>query len=254
LAATFARNAVPAKDNPIVPGTNVSLAIAFGSGLLSFISPCVLPLAPIYLIQLAGPGIIQTEHRGAPALRVITFLHALCFVIGFTLAFIALGATASVVGSFLAAHQLLLRRVGGILLVILGLQVLGVLKVRWLHYERRFHFRPQQPHYAASLLIGFIFAIGWTPCVGLILAPILALAAQAATLSKGVLLLIAYSAGLGLPFLAMGLAMNEMSRLLRPLKPHLGKVEALTGVFLIIMGFVIYFNLLFLLNQVFSFA
>jgi len=237
-----------------VPGTDISFAIAFGGGLLSFISPCVLPLVPIYLTQLVGPGIAQADRRGTLTMRTATLLHAICFVAGFTLAFIALGATASVIGSVLSAHQLLLRRVGGIVLVVLGLHVLGVFKLNWLYRERRFYFRPRQPHHAASLLIGFIFAIGWTPCVGLILAPILALAAQAATLRVGVLLLIAYSAGLGLPFLAMGFAMNEMSRLLRPLKPHLGKIEALTGVFLIVMGFVIYFNLLFLLDRFFNFT
>jgi cytochrome c-type biogenesis protein len=232
-----------------MPETNLSFAIAFGAGLLSCASPCVLPLMPIYLIQLAGPSIAQADRRGSLLARLTTFLHACCFVMGFTLAFIALGATASMVGSWLAPHQLLLRRVGGIILSALGLLVL--LRVSWIYRGWHFSYRPRQPNYLASLLIGFIFGIGWTPCVGLILAPILALAAQAATLRMGVLLLIAYSAGMGLPFLAMGLGMNEMSRVLRPLKPHLGKVEALTGVFLILMGLVIYFNLLYLLSELF---
>jgi len=231
----------------------LSLGVAFAAGLVSFVSPCVLPLVPIYLAQLVGQSIHQsTNEQAGKSIRLITFLHSAMFVLGFTLAFVALGATASALGSFLRAHQFQLRQVGGIILIIIGLHIAGILKLPFLHWQKHFEFRPSRPSYQASLLIGIIFGIGWTPCVGLILGAILGMAASASTLTQGVLLLLVYSLGLGLPFLLLGLGLDQVSKALKWLRPYLGKIEIGTGVVMIIAGVMIYFNLLLYLNQYFN--
>jgi cytochrome c-type biogenesis protein len=232
--------------------SQVSFGVAFVAGLASFLSPCVLPLVPIFLAQMVGQSVSQAAETATK--RMVTFLHSLAFVAGFTLAFIALGASASTLGSFLHANQFLLREVGGVLLVIIGLHMTGILKLPFLYRQKRFEFHPSRPSYPASFLIGIIFAIGWTPCVGLILGPILALAANSATLRQGVLLLLVYSLGLGIPFLLLGLGLDRFSRLLKWLKPHLGKIEVATGVIMIALGILIFFNLLITLNRFFNFG
>jgi cytochrome c-type biogenesis protein len=233
--------------------SQLSFGVAFLAGLASFLSPCVLPLVPIYLAQLVGQSVSQAadgQQERTP--RLTTFLHAMMFVLGFTLAFVALGATASTLGSFLRAYQLLLRHIGGIVLVMFGLHLTGILRLPIFYWQKRFAFRPSRPTYPASLLIGLIFAIGWTPCVGLILGPILGLAANAATLRQGVMLLLFYSLGLGLPFLLLGLGVDQLSSVLKWLKPHVGKIEIGTGVVMMVAGAMIFFNLLPYLNQYFN--
>src|SRR5437016_4782546 len=196
--------------------SQVSFGVAFVAGLASFLSPCILPLVPIYLAQLVGHSIYQsTDGEEEHPTRLYTFLHALMFVLGFTLAFVALGATASTLGSFLRIYQFFLRQIGGIILVLIGLHLTGIFKLSIFYWQKHFEFRPNQPSYPASLLIGIIFAFGWTPCVGLILGPILVLAANAATLRQGVMLLLFYSLGLGIPFLLMGLGLDRLGRLLK---------------------------------------
>lgn len=235
-------------------GTSLlSVGIAFVAGLASFLSPCVLPLVPIYLTQLVGQSIYQADEEHLSYSRQLnTFLHATIFVCGFTLTFIAFGATASTLGSFLHTNQILLRQVGGIILVFIGLHLTGILKLPFLYWQKRFEFHPHRPTYGASLLIGIIFAVGWTPCIGVILAPILALAANAATLKAGVFLLLAYSLGLGIPFLLLGLGLNQISEILKRLKPHLGKIEIATGIVMMLVGIMIFFNLLAYLNAYFN--
>lgn len=233
--------------------SQLSFGVAFVAGLASFVSPCVLPLASIYLAQLVGQTIYQAanEETRQPT-RLTTFLHSAMFVLGFSIAFIALGATASTLGSILRAYQFVLRQIGGVALVIIGLHLAGILKLPFLYWQKRFEFHPTRPSYPASMLIGFIFAIGWTPCVGLILGSILTMAANAATLSQGVLLLLAYSLGLGIPFLLLGLGLDRFSRILKWLKPYLGKIEIGTGLIMIATGLMIYFNLLSILNRYFQ--
>ncbi len=233
--------------------SQLTFGVAFLAGLASFLSPCVLPLVPIYLAQLVGQSVYQStgEQEERPA-RLVTLLHAVMFVSGFTLAFVALGATASTLGGFLRIHQFLLRQVGGVLLIIIGLHLTGLLKLPFLYWQKRFEFRPSRPGYPASFVIGLVFAIGWTPCIGLTLGPILVLASNAATLRQGVFLLLAYSLGLGVPFLLLGLGLDRFSRILKWLKPHVGKIEIGTGVIMILMGVIIYFNWLIYLNRYFN--
>ncbi len=233
----------------------VNLGVAFVAGLVSFLSPCVLPLVPIYLAQLVGQSVYQSGgEKQHSTVRLVTFLHAALFVLGFTLAFVALGATASTLGSFLRAQQFLLRQIGGVLLILVGLHLTGLLRIPLLYQQKRFEFRPARPSYPASVLTGVVFAIGWSPCIGPILASILGLAGQAATLKQGVMLLLVYSLGLGVPFLLLGLGLNQVSKVLKWLKPHLGKIEIGTGILMIAAGIVIFFNMLLQFNTLFHFG
>lgn len=233
--------------------SQLSFGVAFLAGVASFLSPCVLALVPLYLAQLVGHSVHQSAHgqEERPA-RLTTFLHSLLFVLGFTLMFVALGATASALGSFLLSYQLFLRQIGGILLVIIGLHLIGVLQWPIFYWQKHVPFHPRRPGYPASLPIGSIFAIGWTPCVGLILGPILGLAASAATLRQGVMLLLFYSLGLGLPFLLVGVGLDQFSRMLKWLRPYVGKIEIATGVVMVATGVIIFFNLLPSFNHYFN--
>jgi cytochrome c-type biogenesis protein len=233
--------------------TSITFAIAFSAGLASFLSPCVLPLVPIYLAQLVGPGVIQSTEQRTLSMRVYTFLHALLFVLGFSFTFIALGATASVLGHFLKSNQILFRQVGGVILVILGIHFSGLWRLPLLYREARFHYRISRPSFPASFLMGIIFSIGWTPCVGVILSSILILASASQTLQSGIVLLAIYSLGLGVPFLAMGLAANIVSGWLKRLKPHLGKIEFATGMLLVVVGIAMFLGLINYLPQYFNF-
>src|SRR6266852_5898660 len=206
--------------------SQLSVGIAFLAGLVSFLSPCMLPLVPIFLAQLVGQSTYQSTHdQGDQPARLLTFLRV---------------------------HQFQLRQVGGILLIIIGLHLIGIVKIPFLYWQKRFAFHPTRPSYPASLLIGVIFAIGWTPCISLFLGSILGLAATAATLRQGVMLLLFYSLGMGLPFLLLGLGLDQVSRVLKWLKPHLGKIEVATGVVMILVGVMIYFNWLVYLNRYFT--
>lgn len=251
--AALARQRKPLESSPTM--SSIPLVVAFFAGLLSFVSPCVLPLTPIYIARLVGPSVWEGKQAD-PAQRAlrrrVTTLHAASFVGGFTVTFITLGATASALGSFLSAHQLALREIGGVALVLMGAQVAGLIRAPWLNAERRFSAPAQQRSYPVSFLIGLIFALGWSPCVGPVLAGILALAAIAGHLSAGVLLLAVYSLGLGLPFLALGFAFDWLAPQLKRLTPHLPLIERVTGGLLMFMGVAIFFNWLFTLNSLFG--
>ncbi len=213
----------------------------------------MLPLVPIYLTQLVGQSVSQAAAgSGEKPARLRTFVHALLFVSGFTLAFVALGATASALGSVLHAYQFQLRQIGGVLLVVIGLHLAGILTIPLLYRQKRLEIHPTRSSYPASLLIGIIFAIGWTPCISLVLGSVLGLAATATTLRQGVLLLLAYSLGMGLPFLLLGLGLNQASRFLKRLSPYLGKIQVVTGLIMMGVGVMIFFNWLALLNHYFT--
>ncbi len=234
-------------------GEQLGLGAAFLAGLASFLSPCMLPLVPIYLAQLVGRNTAQVfsgqRNHLSLTTRLHLFAHACLFVLGFSLVFIALGATASALGNALRLYQVALRQIGGVLLVLIGLQVTGILTIPLLSRLKRFSFLPSRPSYVTSLLIGSIFALGWTPCISLLLGSILVLAANTTTLQEGVLLLTAYSLGMGLPFLLLGLGVNQAQVMLTWLGPHVRNIEIGSGILLILVGMVIFFNLLALLNS-----
>jgi cytochrome c-type biogenesis protein len=213
---------------------SVSPAVAFGAGVLSFLSPCVLPLVPVYLASLCGPEILNPE---AGTRRLPVFLHALSFVIGFSIVFTALGAIAGLTGYAISPNPYLLSTISGGLLVALGVFMLAALKIPWLNYEKRLiSSAGGSTGYLRSLLVGAIFCLAWTPCVGPILGGILALAINTATAWNGAYLLAFYSLGLGIPFLAIGLAFSSITPLLKSIYRYSTWVYVISGLLLIAVG------------------
>jgi len=221
---------------------NLSLIVAFGAGVLSFASPCVLPLVPAYVGHLAGRSL---DKEGGSRARTIA--HALAFVLGFTTVFVALGASVGLVGFLVqdVIKSLWFRIVAGSVLVVMGLHMTGVLRIPLLYRDTRFQMRAN-PRWglASSFLIGIIFASGWTPCIGPILGAILVYAGTQGTLTQGALLLTAYSLGLGVPFLVTGYALESATKVLRRLNRHVRSVELVSGGLMVAMGFLVMFNVM----------
>jgi len=217
---------------------NISLVVAFSGGLLSFLSPCVLPMVPVYLASLYGPEIF--DSRG---IRVPLFLHSLSFVIGFSGVFTALGAVVGLTGYAISPGYALLNKIAGSLLIAFGLFILVALKVPWLNYEKRFTLPlGSTTGYLRSLLIGAVFSLAWTACVGPILGGILAIATVRATAWQGAYLLAVYSLGLGLPFLIIGVAFDSVLPLLKRINRYSGLIHIISGLLLIIVGVLVLMN------------
>ena len=222
--------------------TQVSLFAAFSAGLLSFISPCVLPLVPSYLSYITGlsvENLAKVEER--ERFKSAILLNALLFIAGFSTVFIAFGASASLIGQVLYEYQDIIRKVGGILIIIFGLYLLGILKLNIFMTERRLvHFESRPVGYVGSFLIGTAFAAGWTPCVGPVLGTILAYASTTESMSGGVMLLSAYSFGLGLPFFLTAFGMDTFLSYFKSLRTYLGGVSFVSGALLILVGVMIF--------------
>ncbi len=216
---------------------HISLLVAFGAGLLSFLSPCVLPLVPVYLASLCGPEIFEPS---ADRIRMPIFLHSLSFVIGFSIVFVILGAAAGLAGFAISPYSVVIRQIAGSLLIIFGLFVLAALKVPWLNYERHLNSPLGTPTgYLRSFLTGSIFCLAWTPCVGPILGGILTLALDSATVWHSACLLAVYSLGLGLPFLIMGVVFDAITPLLKCIRSYSTIIYVFSGVLLIAIGILI---------------
>ena len=210
----------------------VSILLAFGYGVLSFISPCILPLIPVYLANIAGTTAAVTTSR-----RWQTFIHSCFFVAGFTIMFALWGAGAGLLGSALIDHMSLLRRVMGGLLIAFGILMLASLKVPWLNYEKRLRVGTgRKASLARSLIIGAVFPVAWTPCASWVLGSILLLAGASESAARGSVLLAAYSLGLGLPFLAAGLLLDYLTPLLRKTARYAVAFYVVSGVLLIAVG------------------
>lgn len=218
---------------------------AFVAGLLSFLSPCVFPLIPSYVMYITGMSYADmlAEHP-SHVIRQKSLLHSLCFICGFTIVFVLLGASATYIGTFLHEHAALIRKVGGIILVLLGIHVTGMVPLKFLLGEKRVSIKHKPAGYVGSFLVGIAFAAGWTPCIGPILAGILAVAATADRVYQGILLLLTYSLGLGVPFFLSALAMHRFMALFNRFKKYIRICEVVTGVFLMIIGVLIYTNYL----------
>jgi cytochrome c-type biogenesis protein len=216
---------------PAADGNGVPLLAAFAAGLLSFLSPCVLPLIPSYVGFLTGMTAEEAQARRGTAL-----LHALWFVAGFALIFVALGASASALGALLTVSQHWIARGGGVLVILFGLYLLGILRPAFLMRERRVHLARKPAGYLGSSVAGIAFGAAWTPCIGPILGAILTLAATRSSLAQGTALLGVYTLGLALPFLLTALALDRFLVWFQRFRPYLVWVERVSGVLLILLG------------------
>ncbi|SEP53531.1 cytochrome c biogenesis CcdA family protein [Amycolatopsis saalfeldensis] len=212
-----------------------SLSLAIVAGIISFTSPCALPLLPGYVSYVSGLG---RESEAVTSLRVKprVGLASALFIAGFTIVFVALGATASAFGLLLAQHRQILSVAGGVLVIAMGLVSLGAVRIPLLHRELRFDLRRVRSGPAGAVVLGAAFGLGWTPCVGPVLASILATAAGTATVGTGALLLAAYSLGLGVPFVLVAIGIARGQRGLAWLRAHTRKIEITGGILLIAMG------------------
>jgi cytochrome c-type biogenesis protein len=233
---------------------DISLLGAFVAGILSFLSPCVLPLVPSFMTYLTGLSFadLQAEHP-THLVRRRTVCHSLLFIAGFTLVFVLLGASATLVGNFLRENMALMRRVGGALIMLFGLHVSGLLPIHFLLGEKRLNLHHKPAGYFGSLLVGVAFAAGWTPCIGPILASILMVAAAESTVYKGIILLLAYSLGLAIPFFLSSLAIHRFLVFFNRFKKNIRLFEIVTGIFLFIAGVMIFFDRLSLVQRYLSF-
>ena len=223
---------------------SLGVAISFTAGLLSFLSPCVLPLIPSYVTFVTGLGLEDLQRARRTAL-----VHSLLFIAGFTGVFVALGATATAFGRLLGYHRIWLGRVGGVLVILLGLYLLGAINVRALATERRIHLADKPLGYLGTVLVGMAFAAGWTPCIGPILGGVLTYTASAADLPRGMVLLSAYSLGLALPFIAAAVAVQHFIAALARVRRWLVWTSRAAGALLIAVGILMLTNYMTLMSS-----
>lgn len=221
---------------------------AFLAGVLSFLSPCVLPLVPGYVSMISGIS-VQELRRQDPWAKGVVIRHAIMFVIGFSLVFITLGAVASSIGQLAGRHTALLSKVAGVIIIVFGLHLTGITPIRALYSDKRITGTPESKSAFHALLMGLAFGFAWTPCAGPILAGILALAASEATLQKGVTFLALYSLGLALPFLATSLGVNRFLAAYGRIRPHLRRVEVVSGALMITVGVLVFTHRLTTMNS-----
>jgi cytochrome c-type biogenesis protein len=216
---------------------NIGILTAFAFGFLSFISPCVLPIVPGYISFISGVSLNELETTGdkSKARRKI-ILNTLFFILGFSLIFILLGATATALGQFLFDNLPILSQIAGVIIIIFGLHMAGVFKIKFLQYEKRIHTQTKPLGFLGSFVVGLAFAFGWTPCIGPILGAILGIAAKKETVWQGIALLTSYSAGLGIPFLITGISISAFYNFFDKIKRYFKTIEIIGGVMLIIVG------------------
>lgn len=221
---------------------NLSLIIAFTAGLLSFLSPCVLPMIPSYLAFITGLSFEELSGKGETqsGIRRHLFFHSLLFILGFSTIFISLGASATLLGSFLIEYKSIIQKVGGILIILFGIHVTGIIEINLLQKEKRMHLGNKPIGYLGSFLVGLAFAAGWTPCVGPILGSILIYATTSENIYMGFTLLSAYSLGLGLPFLLVSLGLPTFLTHFGWIKRHLRAISISSGLLLILVGIIIF--------------
>jgi cytochrome c-type biogenesis protein len=231
---------------------HISFAGAFIAGLLSFLSPCVLPLIPSYVTYITGLSFadLKAEHP-SHMVRQKTIIHSLIFIAGFTVVFVLLGASATYLGNFLQEHMNILRKTGGVLIVLFGVHVSGIVNINALLGEKRVTIHSKPAGFFGSFLVGVAFAAGWTPCIGPILASILIIAATEEKVYHGMALLFVYSLGLGTPFFLSSLALNKFLSFFNRYKKRIRVMEIVTGLFLIVIGVMIFTNYLSAFSRVF---
>ncbi len=232
---------------------NISLFIAFSAGLLSFVSPCVLPVIPSYISYITGLSLEElTSSEGKARAREVAMKNSLMFIGGFSSIFILLGASATLIGRFFLIYQSAIRQIGGVLIIFFGLYIMGLIKPSLLMRDARFHFQSKPAGYLGSFLVGMAFGAGWTPCVGPILGSILLYASASGSVTTGVVLLAAYSLGLGFPLFLSSLGVQSFLVYFKRTARHMRWISATSGVFLVAVGFLIFTNSLTRLTSFFS--
>jgi cytochrome c-type biogenesis protein len=219
---------------------DVSAGGAFIAGLLSFASPCVLPLVPPYLAYMGGVSITDLRQQGGPAVRLRVLLTALCFVAGFSTVFVALGATASFIGQAVSAYLGILAYLAGTLIALMGLHFLGIFRIGWLDRTARVDVARKPAGLVGAYVIGLAFGFGWSPCVGPVLAAILLMAGAADSAGEGARLLLIYSLGIGVPFLIAAGFASAFMRWSTRFRARLGLIEKAMGAFLVLAGVLIF--------------
>ena len=220
---------------------NVSLFMAFGGGLLSFFSPCVLPVIPSYVSYITGISFEDlTGEQDRGRIRKTTLKNSIFFIAGFSLIFILLGASSSFLGAMLSEYQAAIRKVGGVMIVVMGLYIAGVLKIGFLSREKRLHLQNKPAGLLGSFLVGTAFAAGWTPCIGPVLGSILLYASTAGSVASGIELLTAYALGLGIPFFFTSLAINTALSYFRKINRSMRVISAVSGLFLVVVGIMLF--------------
>lgn len=221
----------------MMESTNISIFIAFVAGLFSFVSPCVLPIIPSYITYITGLSFEDFDgEQNKLAVRKITIIHSLIFIIGFTLVFVALGASATAIGNIFSRYKDAIRIIGGIIVIIFGIHITGIINLKFLESEKKVHLKNKPAGYLGTLLVGITFGAGWTPCIGPILGAILYLAMNMKTVYSGVILLSSYSLGLGVPFFLSSLAINSFLVYFKRFRKYLKAITIASGIFLIIIG------------------
>jgi cytochrome c-type biogenesis protein len=218
----------------------VPALLVFLEGLASFLSPCVLPLVPVYIAYLAGSSIDDLKEGEGPRNRLL--INSLGFILGFSVVFVLLGAAASGLGRFLLVHGDIIRKVSGVVVIVFGIFYTGIINIPFLNYERRLNLDVKGYGFLSSLVLGIGFSFGWTPCIGPMLSSVLIMAGRLGTLYKGVVLLAVYSAGLALPFLVLAVGIRYLYKYLEALKKHMGIIKIIGGILLIIIGIMIYID------------
>lgn len=221
---------------------NLPLPIAaFVAGLISFLSPCVLPLVPGYVSLISGAGVEELQAQQSGLMRKV-MLNSIAFILGFSVVFIALGAISTSVGQILARYKHSLAQVAGVVIILFGLHLTGLLRIRALYADKRLHSVKGGSTVAGAFVIGFAFAFGWTPCVGPILAVILTFASQQDSVAKGIGLLAIYSLGLAVPFLLTSLGIERFLKFYSRFRAHMHAVEIASGALLIVLGVLLVFG------------
>jgi len=233
---------------------DVSIYMAFAAGLISFLSPCVLPLVPGYISFVSGVTFTEIKEKTPiPSFlnreKWIVLINSFFFVAGFSLVFILLGASATWIGAFLSSKISLMSKIGGIIIILFGLYKIGLIKPQLFYREARFNIKNRKFGYVGALIIGAAFALGWTPCIGPILGVILTYAGTLENVNQGIFLLLVYSLGLGLPFLLTAFGINHFWRFFKRIQKYLGLLEVTSGVIMVILGVLIYSNKLVLIQS-----
>lgn len=232
---------------------DLSIFLAFLAGLISFLSPCVLPLLPSYLAFITGLSFEELIRQGSSRqVRQIILTHSLLFILGFSILFTLMGASATLLGQWLATYRDMIRLGGGILIIILGFFISGIIPLDFLQREKRWHWQHKPLGYLGTFLVGVTFAAGWTPCVGPMLSAILLYASTAENIKSGIILLLVYSLGLAVPFLVSSLALNSFLNAFQKARRFIGILTKVGGILLIGIGFLLLTNSFDFLNEFLS--